>query len=198
MIGFGALVLGISALLWGTGALFRETAASAFVLVALTAAGVVVVRPGWNIRPKRLGRPFVVLFGVLLVSAAAAAALLAWMPLVHPYDGVNLTQAWPAILAITGIEELLFRHVLYRWLESRGIAPKRAVAATAIAFGWAHLGTVLVGGTVGAAFSVLQALYMVWIGAVLGEVRRVTGSWAMSWLGHFAYNVAVLFFLSML
>jgi len=44
-------------------------------------------------------------------------------------------------------------------------------------------------------FYLLQSAYAVWTGILLGEVRRTTGSWSMSWLGHFGYNVAVLYLL---
>jgi hypothetical protein len=44
-------------------------------------------------------------------------------------------------------------------------------------------------------FHALQSLYLVWVGLLLGEIRRVTSSWPMSWLGHFGYNVTLLFIL---
>jgi hypothetical protein len=39
---------------------------------------------------------------------------------------------------------------------------------------------------------------MMWVGLVLGELRRTTNSWAMSWVGHAVYNMAVLSFLSLI
>jgi hypothetical protein len=57
----------------------------------------------------------------------------------------------------------------------------------------AHLGPLLIGGKVAGPFYLLQSLYMVWIGLLLGELRRGTDSWVMSWAGHATYNVTVLF-----
>jgi hypothetical protein len=48
----------------------------------------------------------------------------------------------------------------------------------------------------GAALVTVQSAYMLWIGVLLGEIRRATGSWPMAWLGHFGYNIAVLHFLA--
>lgn len=103
--------------------------------------------------------------------------------------------ALPAILASTGIEELLFRQVMYRWLEKRGVPGQAAIGATALAFAWAHLGPIFTGSPIGVTFHLSQSTYLVWIGILLGEVRRLTSSWLMPWLGHFCYNATVLWFL---
>ncbi len=99
-------------------------------------------------------------------------------------------------MAVTAAEELLFRHVLFRWLEMRGIAERMVVISTSVAFGGAHLGPLLTVEPVGRVFYLLQSLYMLWIGLLLGELRQVSGSWTISWIDHIGYNVAVLFLLS--
>jgi hypothetical protein len=85
---------------------------------------------------------------------------------------------------------------MYRWLEKRRISGGAIVIATALAFAGAHLGPIVTGSSIGRTFYWLQSAYMVWIGVLLGEIRRVTGSWLLSWLGHFGYNVAVLYSLA--
>ena len=61
----------------------------------------------------------------------------------------------------------------------------------AVAFSGEH-GPFLIVGEVGGLFYLLQSLYMVWVGLLLGELRRASGSWVTSWAGHAGYNVAVL------
>jgi len=102
--------------------------------------------------------------------------------------------AMPAVLVISGIEELLFRQVMYRWLEQRRLPGRTAVIATALAFAWAHLGPISTGSPIGATFYLLLSAYMVWIGILFGEIRRATGSWLISWVGHFVYNITFLYF----
>lgn len=113
-----------------------------------------------------------------------------------PYDvsKLALAPAIPAIIAIAGIEELLFRQVLHRWLERR-VLSRTAVVATALAFGWGHLGPIFTGSPIGPSFYLLQSAFLVWIGMLLGEIRRATDSWLIAWLGHFGYNMTVLYFL---
>lgn len=193
---FAFAALCFFALLWGTELFFSGT--GAIVLVASTALGIGIVRPGWNFRPLQCGKYCLVLFGLLFASAAVAAWFLTFFRIPVPYDFTTLkiAAAVPGIVAITGIEELLFRQVMYRWLEQRHVSSRSAVAATALAFGCAHLGPVFIGSQIGVIFFLLQSAYMLWIGALLGEIRHTTGSWLMSWLGHFGYNVVVLYFLS--
>jgi membrane protease YdiL (CAAX protease family) len=197
---FAAVVLAVSALIWGAESAFPQSSASAVVLVAITVLGLWVVRPGWHLRPVRAGGYWLAPVGLLLASAAGAAWFLVHHGIALPYDmaTLNIAAAIPAIIAITGIEELLFRQVLYRWLEQRAVSARGAVIATAVAFGWAHLGPVFVGSAIGAAFYLLQSAYMVWIGLLLGEIRRATGSWTLPWFGHFSYNLAVLYCLSIM
>jgi hypothetical protein len=193
-------VLGFYILLWGAQWLFPGSVASSTVLVFVTIAGVVFVRPGWNIRPGRPTGYWAVLFAVLLGSAAVAAYVLRLIKISTPYDTLTLDilTLLPGIIAMTGVEELLFRQVMFRWLEEQQISGKGAVLATAVAFAGAHLGPLLVAGSVDGSFYLLQSLYMLWVGLLLGELRRMTNSWAMSWVGHIGYNVAVLVFLSLI
>jgi hypothetical protein len=136
---------------------------------------------------------------VLLASGAGAAWFLRLFEVPIPYHDLStraIVRAVPAILAITGIEELLFRQVMYRWLERQRLSARSIVIATALAFACAHLGPILTQSSIGRTFYLLQSAYMVWIGALLGQIRGATGSWLLSWLGHFGYNVAVLYVLS--
>ena len=195
---FGLAVLGFYLLFWGAQVLFPGSVASTIVLVFVTIAGIALVQPGWNLRPSWPIGYWAVLFGVLLGSAVLAAYVLRLSKIPTPYDmaPLNIGMLLPALLAVTGVEEVLFRQVLFRWLEMHRIAAKRVVISTSVAFGGAHLGPLLIGGEVAGPFYLLQSLYMVWIGLLLGELRRVTHSWVMSWVGHATYNVAVLFLLS--
>jgi hypothetical protein len=193
---FTCAVLSFYTLLWGTELLFPKSAASAIVLVGIVALGILIVRPGWNVRVRRLGGYSALLFGLLFISAATAAWFLTFFKIPLPYDfsTLKIAAAIPAIIAITGIEELLFRQVMYRWLDQRQVSGRYIVIATALAFGGAHLGPIFIGSPIGPTFYLLQSMFMLWIGALLGEIRNTTGSWPMSWFGHFFYNVAVLFF----
>lgn len=195
---FTAAVLCFFALLWGAELILPKSGAGAIVLVASTALGIWIVRPGWNFRPLQCGKYGLMLFGLLFASAAVAAWFLTFFRIPVPYDFTTLkiATAVPGIIAITGIEELLFRQVMYRWLEQRQVLDRSAVAATALAFGCAHLGPIFIGNPIGATFFLLQSAYMLWVGTLLGEIRHVTSSWLMSWIGHFGYNIAVLYFLS--
>lgn len=198
LLNFSSAVIAACALMWGAELAFPKSVASASVLVSVTALGLWMVRPGWHLTLWRLSPYWLALFGLVLASAAVAARFLIHFEVPLPYDlsALDVMAAAPAILLITGIEELLFRQVMYRWLEQRGVSSRTAVVATAFAFGWAHLGPVFIGSPTGATFYLLQSAYMLWIGILLGEVRRASGSWPMSWLGHFSYNLTVLYFLS--
>ncbi len=196
---FASAVLALYALVWGAELAFPRSLVSALALVAATALGAWVVRPGWNVRPRQFSGRWLALFGLLLASAGIAAWFLASLDVPIPYDvsADAILRAVPAIIVVTGIEELLFRQVMYRWLEQRRSSTRSIVIATALAFAGAHLGPILTGSPVGATFHLLQSAYMVWIGVLLGQIRSSTNSWLMSWLGHFAYNVAILHFLSL-
>jgi len=195
---FGSAVLFVCGLIWGAEWVFPKSAASAIALVAIVVVGQWIVRPGWNLRPGRFQRYWLVLFSLLLASAVAAAWFLTFFRIPLPYDlsTLDIAASVPAILLITGIEELLFRQLMYRWLEQRKVTARSTVVATALAFGCAHLGPIFIGSPIGATFYLLQSAYMLWVGILLGEIRRATGSWLMPWLGHFGYNIAVLCFLS--
>jgi len=118
----GFAVLVCSALIWSAELVFPKSAASAIVLVTATVLGLWIVRPGWHLQPRQSGRNLPVLFGLLLASAAGAAWFLIFFEVPLPYDvsTLNVVASIPAILVIAGIEELLFRQVMYRWLEQRG------------------------------------------------------------------------------
>jgi len=195
---FSMAVLGFYLLLWGPQILFPGGRASTVVLVLTTLAGSAFVQPGWNIRPSRPVGYWAALFGLLLGSAVLAASVLRLSKIPTPYDitSFDIVRLLPGLMAMAGVEELLFRQVLFRWLEMQSVAAREIVISTAIAFGSAHLGPLFVGGEISGPFYLLQSLYMVWVGMLLGELRRASGSWAISWVGHIGYNVAVLFLLS--
>jgi hypothetical protein len=196
LVSFSLAIFGFYLLLWGAQWLFPGSTASSTVLVFVTIAGIALVRPEWNIRP---GRHWVVLFGVLLGSAALAAYVLKLFNMPVPYDtaALNIVMILPGIVAVTGVEELLFRQVMFRWLEEHRISGRSAVLATSVAFGGAHLGQMLRVGAIEGPFYLLQSPYMFWVGLLLGEIRRATASWVISWAGHAGYNVAVLHFISL-
>ena len=200
LLAFAAVVLGLYTLIWGAELLFPRSMASAIAVVAATALGAWLVRPGWNLRPRPLARHWLALLALLVVSAAVAAWFLSVAAVPIPYDVSTgaIARAIPAVLVVTGIEELLFRQVLYRWLERRQLSSRSIVGATALAFAGAHLGPIFIGSSVGATFHLLQSGYMVWVGFLLGRLRNATGSWPMAWLGHFVYNVTILYVLSLL
>ncbi len=96
----------------------------------------------------------------------------------------------------TGIEELLFRQVIYPWLERGQLSNCVKVLATAVAWGCGHLGGAFA--QTYEIFGLLQGLYLIWIGVLLGELRRTSGSWPVSWIGHIVYNATFLFAFSLL
>ncbi len=195
---FGLAVLGFYLLFWGAQVLFPGSVASTIVLVFVTIVGIALVQPGWNVRPSRPAGYWAVLFSLLLGSAAFAAYVLTSLKIPTPYDSVKLTilAILPGVVAVTGIEELFFRQVMFRWLEQHQISGRGVVLTTSVAFAGAHLGPLLMVEPAGRVFYLLQSLYMLWVGLLLGELRRVSGSWTTSWAGHIGYNVTVLFFLS--
>lgn len=192
--GLSLAVLGGYVLFWGARALFPGSSASTVVLVLVTLAGVALVRPGWNIRPIQPVGYWAVPWSLLLGSAVFAAYILKTFKIQTPYDPaeLNILPLLPSIAAVTGVEELLFRQVLFEGLHACQLSGRGAVLATSVAFGGAHLGPLLTGEGVDGLFYLLQSLYIVWIGLLLGELRRISDSWAMSWAGHVSYNVAVL------
>jgi hypothetical protein len=199
LIAFSFAVLGFYAVFWSARLLFPGGAAAGIVLVLATVIGL-FTRPGWNIRPGQPTGYWAVLFGLLLGSTAAAVLFLKFFKIPHPYDAatLNLIALLPGILAVTAIEELLFRQVMFKWLQKRQVSSRTTVIATSVAFACAHLGGALAPIDGGRTFYILQSLYMLWIGGLLGEIRRVTDSWLTSWLGHAGYNVTVLLLFSVM
>lgn len=197
---FSLCVVAICGLLWGTELAFPKSIASMIVLIAIVVLGISIARPGWNLRPATFQPSWLVLFSLLLASAAAAAWFLMFFRIQLPYElsTLNIAAAVPSILLITGIEELLFRQILYQWLKKRQVSTNSSIVATALAFGGAHLGPIFLGSSIGASFYLLQSAYLIWIGILLGQLRHATDSWLMPWLGHAGYNIAVLYVLSIL
>lgn len=191
-------MFGFYLLLWGAQWLFPGSAAGSAVLVLAAIAGIVPIRPGWNIWPCRPAGYWAVLFGALVGSAVLAAYGLKWFSIPTPYDTMTLkiVTILPGVVAVTCVEELLFRQVMFRWLEQQGLSVRGVVLATSVAFGCPYLGPVFSGVSVNGPFHLLQSLYMVWVGLLFGELRRASDSWIMSWAGHAAYNMVVLFVLS--
>lgn len=198
LLGFSIAVLGFYLVFWGSQILFPGGTAGLVILMLTTLAGMAFIQPGWNIRPSRPVWYWAVLFSLLLGSAALAASVLRLSKIPTPYETTSLSivTLLPGIMAVTGVEELFFRQVLFRWLEMQGVAGKVVVLSTAVAFGGAHLGPLLIGGEVAGPFYLLHSFYMVWIGLLLGDLRRGTDSWVMSWAGHATYNVTVLLLLA--
>lgn len=199
LVAFSFAVLGFYLLFRGAQVLLPGSAASSVLVVLMTIAGVALIRPGWNLRPGRPGQYWAVLFCLLLGSAVIAAYFLRFFKIPVPYDtaALDIVTILPGVLAVTGVEELLFRQVMFRWLEEHQISGRVTVLATSVAFGGAHLGPLLTQGFAAGPFYLLQGLYLVWVGLWLGELRRASDSWAISWLGHIGYNVSVLLLLSL-
>ncbi len=197
LLQLGWVMTGFYAVVWGLQFVFKGNwLPAAVAVVATTIAGVYIVRPGWNIVPHRINLRIAVLFAVIIASGVIAAVLLAFSGIQTPYDGMqfNFIALIPLMSAFAALEELLYRQVIYRWLEQGHLSDRAIILATATAWGCGHLGSVFAQPYV--TFSLLQSLYLVWIGVLLGELRRTSGSWPVAWAGHVAYNVTVLFVLS--
>lgn len=82
-----------------------------------------------------------------------------------PYDttSLNIVTLMPGITIVTGVEELLFRQVLFRWLEQQRFPARGVVLLTSAAFGGAHLGPLFVGEEVGGHFISCKAF--TWYGS---------------------------------
>lgn len=194
LLQFGLLMAVFYALLFGLMASFKDASLAATALVVATVAGgLVAVRPSWNLVPRRVDAAALLALATTIASALPAAIGLVVLGIATPYDTLQIDFAavMPLILAIAGIEELLFRQIAYRWLEQGQLAERTIVLATAVAWACGHLGGALTPAYT--MFVVLQCLYLIWIGILLGELRRRTGSWAASWIGHAGYNVTFLY-----
>jgi len=194
LLQFGSLITLLYAVLWGLQLLFKNNGLPATAaLVAATVAGVFVVRPGWNCMPHRVDRSMLLVLAAIVASAAFASAFLVFLRIPTPYDKLqlNLAALMPLMLVFTGIEELLFRQVAYRWLEQGRLSDRAIVLTTAVAWGCGHVASVLTPAYT--LFVLLQSLYLIWVGLLLGELRRRSGSWPVSWIGHTVYNATFLF-----
>lgn len=112
LMGFGIAVLGFYLLFWGAQILFPESIVGSVVLVLTAVAGIVIIQPGWNIKPSRPAQYWVVLYGLLIESAALAATVLSQSKIQTPYNIItsnNIVVLLPGIMAVRGVEELLFR-----------------------------------------------------------------------------------------
>lgn len=172
----------------------RSPSLGAAVLAVAVVGGAAVVRPGWNIRPTSTLAGSLLWITLLAASGAAAAAVLITARVPLPYDvpRINVWAALPGMAALVSAEELLFRQVMFRWLESRYVRPRVVIWLTGAVFGMAHLGPAFVSESPLRLFTCLQTLYLTLVGGLLGELRRSSGSWAVSSVGHVAHNVSVL------
>jgi len=195
LLHFYLIVAGFYALLFGLRLMFKDNAPAATgALLATIVAGVYAVRPGWNLVPRRPDASQLLVMAAVPASAVAAASGLVILGIATPYDTLqlDLLAVMPLMLAITGIEELLFRQIAYRWLERRQVPTRAIVPATALAWACAHAGGALAPGYT-MLFVLLQSLFLIWIGVLLGELRRRSGSWPVAWIGHAAYNASFLY-----
>jgi len=194
LLQFGAVIAVLYGVLWGLPFLFRDDwLPSAAVLAATTVAGVLAVRPGWNLIPRRIDGATLLVLAATVASAVFAAAFLFLLGIPTPYDKLPFDPAamLPLLFVFTGIEEFLYRQIGYRWLEQGRLSDRTIVLATATAWGCGHLGGALAPAY--AIFALLQSLYLIGVGVLLGELRRRSGSWPIAWFGHLAYNTSFLF-----
>jgi len=195
LLQFGLFMAGLYALLFGLPAVFKDNGLPAVAALAATVvAGVFAVRPGWNLIPRRVDAGTLLVLAGILASAVLAAMGLVLLGIATPYDKLqlNLLAVMPLMLAITGIEELLFRQLAYRWLEQRQVPGRAIMLATAVAWAGGHAGGALTPGYT-MLFVLLQSLFLIWIGVLLGKLRRRSGSWPVAWLAHLAYNASFLY-----
>lgn len=187
-----ALTLFIAAM-W-TAQYLRSSWLGAMVLAGAVLGGSALTRPGWNVRPH--GSLVRMLFWCSLLSASgiAAAVILATTHIALPYTPakIQVLSVLPRMVALVATEELLFRQVMYRWLETHMDSASLTMTFTALAFGLAHLGPAFDPGSPLRLFTVLQAAYLILIGGLLGELRRISGSWLISSIGHLIYNLSPL------
>jgi uncharacterized protein len=180
-------------------ALFEPLARWPFYLLAplLAYALLVLAVPALRrtcrwLRPGHDGRA--VLAATLGVVVASSSALLLFHALMRP-DVTELAARLPVrelggplpaavVFSVLNalMEELIFRGVLYDALEAqRGW--RTAVAATAVAFGWAHLN----GYPPGVVGGVLAGIY----GVMLGLLRRLADGLAAPFAAHVVADATI-------
>ena len=155
------------------------------VLVLVTIAGVALTRPGWNIRPNWPVRYWAVLWSLLPGSAALAGYVLKSFKIPTPYDTttLNILTLLPGVIAVTGVEELLFRQVMFRWLEERQISGRGAVCARSVALGGGQLRAMLragaVEGTEEAVYRITinPLVWWVWYGGIVLALGGLISMW---------------------
>ena len=188
---------GFYCVVWGAEYLYPHSVASTVVFLFAAGVSLAILWPEWNLRPAKPSMEWAVLFALIVATAFATAQVARFIHLQLPYDpSLNVVPLLPGVLAVTLIEEALFRQGMFRWLEDRGVTPRTTVLTTAMIFAAGHLGPLVVGPKRLVTFTLLQTLALVWVGLLLGEIRRATDSWLMSWLAHAGYNITVLAFLS--
>ncbi len=185
------------AILWGAEYMYPHSLAGTIVFVFAAGVSLAILWPDWNLRPAKPAWSWALLAALIAVTAIAVAMLARSIHLELPYDpSLNVVPLLPGVLAVTAIQEALYRQGMFRWLEYRRVAPRTIVITTAVIFAAGHLGPLVIGTTRQVESTLVQTLVLVWVGLLLGEIRRVTKSWLMSWLAHAGYNIIVLAFLS--
>ena len=185
------------AILWGAESMYPHSLAGTIVFVFAAGVSLAILWPDWNLRPAKPAWSWALLAALMAVTAIAVAMLARAIHLQLPYDpSLNVVPLLPGVLAVTAMQEALYRQGMFRWLEYRRVAPRTIVITTAVIFAAGHLGPLVIGATRMVKFTLVQTLVLVWVGLLLGEIRRVTKSWLMSWVAHAGYDLIILAFLS--
>ena len=181
------------AALW-TGQYLKNSWVGGVVLTCAILGGTALTRPGWNMRPGGSLARALLSLGLLSVSGVLAALVLTATHVVLPYNlsELRLMKVAPGMVALVAAEEFLFRQVMFRWLERHAVSPRLIVGSTALVFGLAHLGQAFDASSPLRLFTCFQVAYLILIGCLLGDLRRTSGSWLVSSIGHLTYNVSLL------
>ena len=181
------------AALW-TGQYLKNAWLGGVVLACAILSGIALMRSGWNMRPSGSLARALLNLGLLSVGGILATLVLTATHVVLPYNlsDLRLITTVPEMVALVAAEELLFRQVMFRWLETHTVSPHLTVGSTALVFGLAHLGPAFDVSSPLRIFTCLQVIYLILIGCLLGELRRTSGSWLVSSIGHLTYNFSML------
>jgi Type II CAAX prenyl endopeptidase Rce1-like len=177
-----------------TGQYLKNSWLGGVLMACAILGGTVLTRPGWNVRPAGSLDRALVSLGLLSVGGVLAAVVLKATHVALPYNPseLRLMKVAPGMVALVAAEEFLFRQVMFRWLETHGVSPRLIVGSTALVFGLAHLGQAFDPSNPLRLFTCFQAAYLILIGCLLGDLRRTSGSWLVSSMGHLTYNVSLL------
>jgi membrane protease YdiL (CAAX protease family) len=139
---FAAAYLLFAAALW-TAQIQRNAGFGGAVLGITIVVGLALTRPGWNLRAVGSIVQRCSWSGVLLVAGVAAALALTAIRAPLPYDlsKMRLLAVVPGMAGLILAEELLFRQIMFRWLQAQSVSPRAVILLTAVAFGLAHLGS---------------------------------------------------------